>query len=208
MTGKPGTRTDIQTYWLFIPQVLFFITAMVLLAALTFSNNIVEIKRPVILLAGSVFVMFGFARYKSLSVITKIIILYIIAMFFNQLSERFVHIGLFSVHLSLIAMIPLALSFICFNVQQSQLSSVDTNDLLKSWAVVFTVVILHLLLLFILLKNIYGYGYDHNLAVLANMCLYFLVFIFSWRQLEQISVRRITALIFAVFFVVIMVRGS
>ncbi len=206
MTGI--SRPNVQTYWLFIPQVLFFITAMVLLAALTFSNNVVEIKRPVILLAGSVFALFNFEGCNRYSVIIKIILLYIIEMLFNQLSGRLVHIGPFSVHLSLIALVPLAVSFICSRVGQSQPATLDTKNLLKSWAIVFAIVIVHMLLLFIPLKSIYGYGCEHNLSILANMCLYFLVFIFVWRQLDKTSFRRITALILTAFFVVIMVRVS
>ena len=128
-------------------------------------------------------------------------------MFFNQLSGRVFHIQSFSIHLSLIAMIPLAASFIFSKFQKSKLSSLETNDLLKSWAAIFAVIVLHMLLLFLLLKKIYGYGYDHDFAVLANMCLYFLVFILSWEQLENICLRRITAMVLTVFFIVIMAKG-
>jgi len=205
MTGI--SRSNIQPHWLLIPQVLFFITAIVLLAVLSFSGNAVEIRRPVILLAGSVFALFNFGRNNSLSIIAKIILLYIIEMFFKQLSGRSVHIGSFSVHLSLTALVPLAVSFICSKACQKQPVTFDKSDLLKSWAFVFAIVSLHLLFLLILLKNIYGYGYDRNLSVLANMCLYFLVFIFTWGQLDKTSFRRVTALIYTLFFIVIMVRG-
>lgn len=205
--GKLHTKTEPQRYRLYMPQLLFFTSAIILLSALNFSRSSVEIKRPAILLVASVLTLFSLEKSSRFSVIAKIILLYIIEMFFNQLSERFVRIRSFSIHLSLIAMAPLAVSFICFKFQKSQLTSVDTNDLLKSWAAVFAVIILHMLLLFVLLKNIYGYGYDHNFAVLANMCLYFLVFILSWEQLESICLRRIAAIVLAVFFVVTTVRG-
>ena len=151
MTDRSATRTDIQTHWLFVPHILLFITAIGLLAVLNFSGNAVEIRRPVILPAGSVIALFTFGKNSSFTLITKIILLYTIEMLFNQLSGRFVYIGSFSVHLPLIALVPLTVSFICFKVGQSQLTSVDTNDLLKSWGIVFVVIILHMLFLFILL---------------------------------------------------------
>jgi len=204
MTGSkllPGYR-------LYMPQLLFFTSAIILLLALNFSRSSVEIKRPAILLAGSILALFNFEKSHRISVITKIILLYIIEMFFNQLSTRVFHIRSFSIHLSLIAMVPLAASFIFSKFRKSNFSLLETNDLLKSWATVFTVIVLHMLLLFLLLKKIYGYGYDHNFGVLANMCLYFLVFVFSWQQLENICLRRITAIILTAFFVISMVMGG
>lgn len=205
--GKLHTKTDALKCRVYMPQLFFFTSAIILLSALNFPRSSVEIKRPVILLAAFFIALFNFKKSSRFSVISKIILLYIIEMFFNQLSGRFVHIGSFSIHLSLIVMAPMAVSFICFRLQRTQIVSVDTNNLFKSWAVVFTVIILHMLFLFLLLSNIYGYGCEHNFAVLANMCLYFLVFILSWEQLEDICLRRITAIVSAVFFVVIMVRG-
>lgn len=192
---------------LFIPQVVFFMTAIVLLSALNLSGHAVEIKRPVILLAACLLALFSFKNNESFSVIAKIILLYIISMLFGQLSGRFVHIGSFSLHLSLIALLPLTVSFIC-SLVRSQDRPFDSSDLFKSWVVVFAAIILHMLFLFILLKNIYGYGYDHNLPVLANMSLYFLVFIFIWGQLDKKGFRRIAALIFIAFFILIIARGA
>ena len=206
--GKLHTKTEPQRYWLDTPHLFFFTSSIILLSVLNFSGGAVEIRRPVILLAGSLFSLLNFGRNSSVSVITKIILLYTIEMFFNQLSGRFVHVGSFSVRLSLIALVPLVVSFICSRFGQSRDAPVDSNDLLKSWAFVFAAVSLHMLFLFILLKNIYGYGYDHNVSVLANMCLYFLVFVFTWGQLEQTNFRRITALIFVIVFIVIMVKGT
>ena len=206
-SGELHTKTDDRRYWLDTPQLFLFTSSIILLSVLNFSHSSVEIKRPVVLLAASVFSLFNFEKSREISVIAKIILLYIIEMFFNQLSWRFAHIQSFSISLSLIAMVPLAASFIFSKFQKSKLSPIETNDLLKSWAVVFAVIVLHMLFLFLLLKKIYGYRYDHNFGVLANMCLYFLVFVFSWEQLKSICLRRITAMVLTVFFIVIMVKG-
>ena len=208
MTGSElYTRTDIRRYWLYIPQFLFFTSAIVLLSVLNLSSNSVEIKRPAILLAGSVFALFNFKKYSRISFIAKMILLYIIEIFFNQLSGRVFHIQSFSVHLSLVAIVPLAISFMGYKFQKANVSSTERTDLLKSWAAIFIVIVLHMLFLFPLLRNIYGYGYEHNFAVFANMCLYFLVFVFSWEQLKNICLRRIAAIIFTIFFILVMVKG-
>lgn len=189
-------------------QLFFFTAAIILLATLNFTHTSIEIKRPAILLAASVFALFHFKKSSRLSIVAKIIPLYIIEMFFNQLSGRVFHIRSFSIHLSLIALAPLAASFLLSRFRKPKLSAaIETSDLLKSWMLVFAVIIFHMLLLFLLLGNIYSYGYEHNFAVLANMCLYFLVFIFSWQQLENIRFRQYIAAIIAVLLSIITITG-
>jgi len=199
-------KTGIQRHWLYIPQVLLFAFAIVILSIFSFYNNSIEIKRPVILLACSLFTLFNFSDSR-LAVISKIILLYIIEVFFNQISEKVFPIGTFSIHLSLIVLAPLAISFLFYKFQKTNTTFTEMTDFLRSWVTVFVVIILHMLFLFLLLKKIYGYGYDCNFAVVANICLYFLVFIFSWQQLENIGLRRITSSIFTIFFLVITIKG-
>lgn len=198
--GSKGFRSN-------MPQLFIFISAIVLLSILNLFHNSVEIKRPVVLLAGSVFVLFDLGGDRKFSTIAKIILLYIIAMFFNQISGKFVRSGSFLIHLSLIAMLPLTVSFICSKLSQSCHAAIDTNELFKNWLIVSAIIVLHMLFLFVLLKNIYGYGYDHNFVVMASMSLYFLVFVFTWQQLESICFRRVTAIVLSTFFVVIICRG-
>lgn len=206
-SGELHTKTDDRRYWLDTPQLFLFTSSIILLSVLNFFHSSIEMKRPVVLLAASVFALFNLKKSSRFSVIAKVVLLYIIEIFFNQLSGRVVHLRSYSIHLPLIALIVLAGSFVFSKFQKSKLSPIETNDLLKSWAVVFAVIVLHMLLLFLLLKKIYGYGYDHNFGVLANMCLYFLVFVFSWEQLKSIHLRRIAAIVLTVFFIVIMVKG-
>jgi hypothetical protein len=200
-------KTGAQRHWLDISGLFFFASAIILLSVLNFFHSLIEIKRPAILLTASIFALIRFKESKAFSILQKIILLYMIGMLFNQLSEGFVHIRSFSIHLSLIAMMPLAASFICFQFQKLKRSSIETNDLLTSWTVVFGIIILHMLFLFLLLKNIYGYGYERYFDVLANLCLYFLTFIFTWEQIDNIYIHRITAINFIVFFMLIMIKG-
>ncbi len=193
--------------WLGLTQLILFVSAIIVLSVLNLFYISVEIRRPIILMTASIFVLFNFKKIREILIVQKIVLLYIIEMFFSQLSGRFVHIRSVSIDMSLLAMAPLAVSFICSKFRKSQPISAEASDLLKSWGIVFAGMILHMLFLFLLLKNIYGYGYDHNFAVLANMCLYFLVFFFSWQQLEDIYLRSITAMVLVVFFIIIMANG-
>jgi hypothetical protein len=186
-------------------QLTLFVSAVFALSILSFFHPGIEIRRPAVFLAASLLALFKFKDSNSFSILQKIILLYMIGILFNQLDESFVRLRSFSIHLSLIAMIPLAISFICFKFQNRL--SATTSNLLTSWAVVFAIIMLHLLFLFLPLKNIYGYGYEHYFDVLANLCLYFLVFIFAWEQLDNLYIHRFTAISFIVFFMLIMIKG-
>lgn len=207
-----GLHTEFNKRWLKIAQFALFVFALIAWSVLCFFYRTVEIKRPLILLAASVFALFNFKKVSELCLIQKIALLYIIEMQFNQLSLQFVHIQSasrdISVSLALIVLAPLSAAFVCKRLHEGKTFNVETNDMLKSWAVVFAIIMSHMLFLFLLLKNFYGYGYEHTPNVLANMCLYFPVFLFSWDQLANIHLRRIAAIVLTAFFVaMIIIKG-
>ena len=206
MTNKLHIKTVIQKYLLSILQIGFFALTAVLAAIMNLFSSTIEIKRPAILLTGSIFSLLCFKANENLAVISKIILLYIIEMLFNQVAGRFIRIGSFSISLSMAAIVPLAISFICHKFQETNLTF-KTCDLFKGWTAACAMITLHMLLLYVLLRSIYGYGYNHNFATAANLCLYFLVFLFSQKQLEQTNIRMITATIFIIMFVIKIVRG-
>ena len=133
-------------------------------------------------------------------------------MQFNQLSQQFIHIRVrhsnITVSLGLIALVPLGAAFLFGKLQAGKIVNKEATDLLRSWAGISAIIASHMLLLFLLLRNFYGYGYERNFGVLATMCLYFVVFIFSWEQLEDKHLHRITAIVSAAFFAaMILIKG-
>ena len=158
-------------------------------------------------MTAAIFASLDFKRFRGRAIIGKMILFYMIGLFFNQLSGKFVHIPPFSVNLSLAAMIPLAVSFMFSKFRKSNRPAIGASDMLKSFGIVFAILIVHAMFLFVLLKKTYGYGYERGFAVLANMCMYIIVFVLSWEQLEEIRFRRFAAISFAAFFIFMMVRG-
>jgi hypothetical protein len=196
-----------EKHWLKITQLVLFVSAIVMLLALSFFYRTVAIGRPGILMAASIFAIFNFKNIKEISIVQKTALLYIVEMFFNQISGKFIHIQSFSISLSFVVLIPLAFSCMCQELRSTKTLPVEKNGMLMSWAVVFVIITVHMLILFFLLKGIYGYGYERDFNVLANMCLYFLVFVFLWNQLQGFCFRRMTAIVLTVFFIVIMIEG-
>ena len=85
-------------------------------------------------------------------------------MLFYQLSQQFVHVQSscinISVSLAFIVLIPLSVALIFRKLYAGKTFAAETNDILNSWGLVFVIMASHMLLLFLLLKNYYGYGYE------------------------------------------------
>lgn len=162
------------------------------------------VENPYILMLASVFVLLDFKEKPSVDKLQKIMLFYLVAVLVNQLSLQHLQISLgktsLSVSRTLVILPFLAVGFV---VHRAALHL--PKDLLLGWMCTCLVIVSHMMLLFLLLKKFYGYGYEHNPGVLGNLCLYILVFIFSWQQLENLPLRRCLGAILVVVFSVMTV---
>jgi len=186
---------------------LFFAASIIASTVLCFFVSRIRVEKAFILLLGSVFVLFNVKKSQKIILLQKITLLYLIGVLFNQLSLQFTQISSgrtnITVPLSLIILVPLAVGFALKKINRPNL--VDTDDLLAIWVVLFAVIILHIVILFLLLKRFYGYGFERNFAVLGGLFLYFLVFLFSWLQLENACMRQFMTLVLAILFTALII---
>ncbi|MBC8482088.1 MAG: hypothetical protein H8D47_05425 [Planctomycetes bacterium] len=190
---------------------LFFLTGLVASAVLCLLYGNTEAKQPLVLIAACVFALIDFDKNPKLTLLQKIILVYLIELQFNITSQQFTQFGSGSssiiISLAFIALLPFAAAF-AFGLPASNMSiSDDFNQLLKGFGGVFLITSLHMIFLFLLLKSFYKYGYEHNSSVIANICLYFAVFIFCWIQLKTKITRRFTAAISTLFWIIIFAKG-
>lgn len=175
--------------------------AILLLPVLTSLYSSGRIDQPAILLIGAGFVLINSTNHQ-IRTIQKFILLYIALMFFNQLANSHILVNSFAINSALIALIPLALSY-CLMQVSPHAGLTSNKDVLRSWLTGFAVIIVHMLVLWLLFNRFYGFGYENNFAVLANLCLYFLGFVFLWNQLDAFYISRFIAIFFMVYFIVL-----
>ena len=191
----------------------FSLMAVMVSSFATFFTRPVPIERPLILLLGLFLGLLNFKKLWSLVLLQKIILLYLICILFNQLSLQFVRIPLGQASLtfpaSFGALILLLAGFALIKAAQiDSLIAARDRVLFPGWAACFGLIVLHMLLLILMLRKFYGYGYEHNLKVIKSLYLYFLVFLFSWRQLDSVRFRQIMAAVFAALYIcLIIVKG-
>lgn len=199
-----------RSYWQLAGHLLFVFALIAASVCCSYSRP-VPIEKPLILLAGSIFASFNFKKLPNICLLQKITLLYLVGMLFNQLSQQFTQISLcqasITIPISLIVLPLLAIGYVFRKINDTNTLIRHTNNLLSGWAVTFAVIIVHMIILSVFLKKFYGYGFEHNTGVLGSMCLYFLVFLFSWYQFENIRLRQITAAVLMILFLVLTVEN-
>ena len=188
---------------------LIYISAIIMSAILCLYSTPIKIERPFILLVAAIFTIFSFKRGHNLLLLQKIILLYLVEILFNQLSRQFIQIPFgresITIQVSFITLLLLATGFILKKAGVGTTCNIVSGDIMLSWAAVFAAIIIHMSVLLLLLKRFYGYGSEHDGGVLAGLCLYFLVFLFSWSQFDHKHLRQITAMVLSILFLLMFI---
>ena len=190
------------------------ILAVIVACCISFLSKMpIPIENPIILLLASLFILVPFKSKLSIKTLQKIIGFYLFAVLVNESSSQYfrnhflpldIDVSCSTVILSLCAM-----GFLVGRVKSTGAPrSSERTYILYSWLLVMVIIVVHMILLSLMLKNFYGYGCERNLSVLGNLCLYFLLFIFLWEKLDKLRFRQGIGLILAVFyFALIVVKG-
>jgi len=171
----------------------------------------VAIENPVIPAIASFFILVNYKSKTSLEVIQKITGFYLVAVLVNQLSQQYFQTSSlpinFRVSSSIVVLSLFAAGF--FIAAKKSVNPPDSiyKTLFYSWVFAFGVIIAHMAIVGVMLNRFYGYGYDRDLYVLGNLCLYFLLFIFLWKKLGNIRFRQAVGLILAVFYTAVALTG-
>jgi hypothetical protein len=161
----------------------------------------IPVENAVILLAASLFMLapLGSERLKMLQKITGF---YLVSVCLNELASRhfrafFLPAGM-SVSYTAVVLLLCAIGCLVDRIYSpGRLRDLESRNILYGWLLVLAIAVVHILVLAPLLNKFYGYGYERDLSVLGNVCLYFLLFIFLWAKLGEIRFRQITGLVLA-----------
>jgi hypothetical protein len=182
----------------------FPLAGVVVACAICFlSGTPVPIERPLILLLASLFILVP-SKSQVTNTLRKITAFYLLAVPINELASQNFHVPLVSgvtVSYSAVVLLLCAAGFLLgrINSQKDRLGR-GRKELLPGWVLAMGVMVVHMALLAVLLSRFYGYGYEHNLSVSGNLCLYLLLFIFIWEKLANLRFSQALGLILAAFY--------
>ena len=178
---------------------LLYVAVLSCLALNCYTHASIDIQHPLVLCIACLLAIPRFLNTPKIVILQKIILLYCLSILFNQAALRFFRLQWGVLHLEIsyafILLLPLMAQYLIKHSHLSQDNPSQVSSLNRCWALLVTLLCIHILLLFAILKSIYGYGYEHSPAVLASLCLYFLVYLFTWETLTYRWHTRITALI-------------
>ncbi len=188
-------------WWLGTFQFVLFTGALILLVYNCYAKASLEIRRPIILCVASLMALPRFRNTPVITLLQNVVLLYCIGVLFNQAALRFIRLQIGSTHLEIslafILLLPLTLQYAVYKLHASPSRTPEQPQLIRSGYLLATILLVHVLLLFFALKAIYGYGYEYSPAALAALCLYCLVFLFTWEALNSKWYAISTALICA-----------
>ncbi len=190
------------------------VISVIIACALTFLPHwSFEIKKPLILLAGSLIVIIPF-RTENIITLQRIITFYLFSIVVNQVVAQYFAFSLFSasinVSYSVIILLLCATGFILGKSNTITVTQPEADKypkIFSGWILAFVIIIINMLFLSLMLKKIYGYGYEHNLNVIGNLCLYFLLFLTLWTKLKKLRFRQSFGIILTIFFIILSIKN-
>ncbi len=176
-----------------------------------FPDRPIPITNPEILAAGAFFILLPFKSNPSIETLQKLTGLYLVAVLVNQTSSQYFEVSLLSADFSMsYSVVILSLCAAGFFIGRKKLSDrfgiTAGDNILIGWLVAFVILIVHMILLTVMLKEFYGFGYEHSLGVAGKICLYLFLFILLWERLAGIRFQQIIGTVSAVFYFVVIVN--
>jgi len=160
------------------------------------------IQRPWVLVVASILIAIP-SRRPHVRLLQQIVALYLICVCINEAHLRYLwfSVGVLSVSLaySAIPLLVFAAGYVANRRAARAADGALRSGLMSGWLVAAGVVLAHMAVLAVLLHRFYGYGYEHDLAVLGNLALYVLVFLTAWPQLSDTRRRLAIALVLLIF---------
>ena len=173
------------------------------------SQPAISVHTPEILAFASALVLLPVRQKTQLDTLQKIVVFYLVATVLNQLTSQYFQVsfpnGTANVSYTVIIMIPFALAAILARQRLLSFSESMDKEILSCWYVALAVIVGHMIVLALILRKFYGYGYEHDVSVLGNLCLYVLLFLLTWRRFDSVPFRRVVGVVLLLFYVAVII---
>jgi cytochrome c biogenesis factor len=196
-----------------IPEVLGFglpVIAVILACGINFFLQMpIPIETPAVLVLGAFFILAPF-KSDAATTLQKITAFYLISVPVNELSSQYYSLSLSSVDVnvsySAAVLLLCAIGYLlAMKKSKSIVRNEEGSNIIHAWVLALVVIVVHMALLSLILKEFYGYGYEHNLSVLGNLALFFLLFIVLWKNLDGLRFRQCVGVILTIFYLAVTV---
>ena len=204
---KQINELNINMCKIFIKEIvgsIIFILSIIIACLVCLFSSPFTIVNPLMLLFASAFILIPF-RNQSLCILQQIICFYMIAVAINQLAPQYIELSMISsqiiVSKAAVFLLICSSGIIFDRMKEPELQQDPFRKvLIYSSCIGFLIISIHIILLYLLLRKFYWYGYEHNINVLGNIFLYLILFLLTWKKIGNIRQRQYVGLIFGAFF--------
>jgi len=165
----------------------------------------VPIVHPEILAVASLFLLIPFASNHNAEKLQKITAFYLVSVLVNELSQQNFQLQSNAIGVTISYGFPVfllcAIAYVAEKISAAdKFHNSAIIDTLPAWLFAAAIIILHMAFLTPILIRFYGYGYERNITVLGNLCLYLLLFIALWGKLGNPCFLRFAGVILTLFY--------
>jgi hypothetical protein len=175
------------------------------------SQPAASIQTPEILAIFSVLVLLPVRQRTQVDTVRKITLFYLLAVLLNMMTSQYFAVslpgGTANVSYTVIVMIPLAVAAVLSKQKLPSFPKLTDREILSCWYAAFAVIVGHMIVLALLLRKFYGYGYERNLETLGNISLYFLLFMLVWRRLDSAAFRCVVGVTLLLFNIAVSISN-
>lgn len=190
------------------------ISALLLACVLSFQENRpISITHPSLLLLAAGF-LFLPHQIKIPTELRVFIVFYLFCIPINEISSTYLVLPLrnsvIKISYSFFIVFPCIVGFLLglIHREKAAIRSDTFSDILKAWALAIFILISHLGLLAIVLSIYYGYGYENDLRILGQICLYLFLFVLLLKIFSKEYLQKILGAILAIYYFLLCWLGS
>lgn len=171
-----------------------------------FTEAVIPVENPTILVLASFLILVPF-KSEALSSLQMMMCFYLFSILVNQISGQYfpfpISFGKIDISYSIIPLLLCGLGYLTSKVNSTNVHQfIEGKNMFYAWIVTFTIITVHIILLSLILRKFYGYGYERNLSTAGNLMLYLLLFILLWKRLGNLRFRRSMGLVLASFYLI------
>jgi len=172
----------------------------------------IPIAKPVVFVLASFSILVPF-KSTSANTLQKVVVFYLVGVLVNELVPQYFPTPLpfmrINVSYSTVVLFLCAIGYFAGRVNSTNtMQSTDRTNILRGWILALAILIIHMAALGFALYKFYGYGYERNLSVVGNLCLYFLLFLLLWDKLDKLRFRQCLGLILGVYYLTVTVANA
>jgi len=186
-------------------EFVLYLLAIALACLIAAQGKISCCRSSLAILLPASLILFIPLKEELMVVIQKVVGIYLVCVLVERAATHHFVIDISRYHVNLSFSIVIVAFYLAghlagrFAGRREPVRIAENKYLRWAWRLTLGLIVLHMLFLGPMLRWFYGYGYERNTAVLGQIVLFYIVFMFLWRPLSYYILRGGAGVIFLIY---------